>query len=77
MSFELTLDNIKKSYLTLGFIIVNILVFIIVNLILGEEILLLLAQNNLSISQGRELWTLITSFFEPSSARIISNFLFV
>jgi len=63
MSFELTLDNIKKSYLTLGFIVVNIVVFIVVNLILGEEILLLLAQNNLSISQGRELWTLITSFF--------------
>jgi len=63
MSFELTLDNIKKSYLTLGFIFVNIVVFIVVNLILGEEILLLLAQNNLSISQGRELWSLITSFF--------------
>ena len=63
MSFELTIDNIKRSYLTLGFIIINILVFIIVNLILGEEILFLLAQNNLSISQGRELWSLITSFF--------------
>ena len=63
MSFELTLDNIKRSYLTLGFIIVNLLFFIIVNLILGEEILYLLAQNNLNISQGKELWTLITSIF--------------
>ncbi|MBA7588679.1 Rhomboid protease GlpG [subsurface metagenome] len=63
MTFELTLDNIKRSHLTLGFIIVNLLVFIVVNLILGEEILYLLAQNNLHISQGRELWTLITSFF--------------
>ncbi len=63
MSFELTLDNIKRSYLTIGFVSVNIIIFIIVNLILGEEILFMLAQSNLSISQGRELWTLITSFF--------------
>jgi len=63
MSFELTIDNIKRSYLTLGFIIVNILVFLIVNLILGDNVLYILAQDNLSISQGRELWTLITSFF--------------
>ncbi len=63
MSFELTLDNIKRSYLTLGFISVNIIIFIVINLILGEEVLFLLAQNNLSISQGRELWSLITSFF--------------
>ncbi|QEE17113.1 rhomboid family intramembrane serine protease [Promethearchaeum syntrophicum] len=63
MSFELTLDNIKRSYLTLGFISVNFLVFLIVNLILGDDVLYLLAQNNNNISQGRELWTLITSFF--------------
>lgn len=63
MSFELTIDNIKRSYLTLGFILVNILFFIVVNLILGEDILSLLAQNNFNISQGRELWSLITSFF--------------
>ena len=63
MSFELTIDNIKRSYLTLGFIVVNILFFIVVNLILGEDILYLLTQKNFNISQGRELWTLITSFF--------------
>jgi len=63
MSFELTLDNIKRSYLTLGFISVNILVFLIVNLILGDDILSMLTQYNYNISQGRELWTLITSFF--------------
>jgi len=67
MSFELTIDNIKRSYLTLGFIIVNILVFLVVNLILGEDTLLLLAQDNLEISQDRELWTLITSFFVHSN----------
>lgn len=61
MSFELTLENIKRSYLTIGFISVNIIIFIVVNLILGDEILYLLAQYNLSISQGRELWSLITS----------------
>jgi len=61
MSFELTLDNIKRSYLTLGFISVNIIIFIVVNIFLGEEILFLLSQYNLSISQGRELWSLITS----------------
>ena len=63
MSFELTLDNIKRSYLTIGFVSVNIIVFLVVNLILGEDFLLLLAQNNFNISQGRELWSLITSFF--------------
>ncbi len=63
MSFELTLDNMKHSYLTIGFVSVNILVFIVVNLFLDDEILYLLAQNNLNISQGRELWSLITSFF--------------
>ena len=63
MSFELTIDNIKRSYLTLGFISVNILVFLIVNLILGDDILSILTQYNYNISQGRELWTLITSFF--------------
>ena len=61
MSFELTLDNIKRSYLTIGFVSVNIIIFIVVNLILGDEILYLLSQYNLSISQGRELWSLITS----------------
>ena len=61
MSFELTIDNIKRSYLTIGFVSVNIIIFIVVNLILGEEVLLLLSQYNLSISQGRELWSLITS----------------
>jgi rhomboid protease GluP len=76
MSFELTLDNIKKSYLTLGFIIANILVFIIVNLILGEDILNLLAQNNLNISQGRELWSLITSFFVHANfVHLLNNIL--
>ncbi len=63
MSFELTLENIKRSYLTIGFISANIIIFIVVDLLLGDEILFLLAQYNLSISQGRELWSLITSFF--------------
>jgi len=63
MSFELTLDNIKHSYLTLGFIIVNSLVFIVVNIILGSNAIYFLAHSNLRISEGKELWTLITSFF--------------
>ncbi|MHA1647975.1 MAG: rhomboid family intramembrane serine protease [Promethearchaeota archaeon] len=63
MSFELTLKNIKRSYLTIGFVSVNIIIFIVVNLILGEEILSMLTQHNLNISQGQDLWTLITSFF--------------
>ncbi|MHA1585667.1 MAG: rhomboid family intramembrane serine protease [Promethearchaeota archaeon] len=65
--FYISGNDIKRSPITLSLLGLNILIFLIVNVILsvifGDQVLLLFVQDNSAILQGQKLWTLFTSFF--------------
>ncbi|WP_457558520.1 rhomboid family intramembrane serine protease [Candidatus Harpocratesius sp.] len=63
MAIEISEESMKNAQFTFSLIIINILIFIIVNLILGSNVVLLLAQSNHLIVNGQELWGLFTSIF--------------
>ncbi|MFX1393748.1 MAG: rhomboid family intramembrane serine protease [Promethearchaeota archaeon] len=56
-------ENFKKAKITLLLIFINLICFIVFNLILDVEYLLLLSQINSKIIKDYELWRLITSIF--------------
>lgn len=59
----LDIENIKEAKITLTLIFVNILSFILFNLALPQDYLLLFAQINSNIINGYEIWRLFTSIF--------------
>ncbi len=59
ISFELTLEDIKQSHLTLTLIGINVFIFFIFNIILEDPVIL--AQENYKIMNGEKLWSLFTS----------------
>jgi len=56
-------ENFKEAKITLLLIFINIIFFILFNIILDLEYLLLLAQINSKVIVDFELWRLITSMF--------------
>ncbi|MFX0136548.1 MAG: rhomboid family intramembrane serine protease [Candidatus Hodarchaeota archaeon] len=59
----LDIENLKEARITLTLIFVNILSFIIFNLALSPEYLLLLVQINRKIIYEYEIWRIFTSLF--------------
>jgi membrane associated rhomboid family serine protease len=66
--FYISKEDIRNSPLTLGLIGLNVILFIILNIIFkfflhNQNLLIFLAQNNFNIAQGIEIWSLFTSMF--------------
>jgi membrane associated rhomboid family serine protease len=59
----LDIENLKEARITLTLIFVNVLSFIIFNLALSQEYILLLVQINRKIINEYEIWRLFTSIF--------------
>ncbi|RLI65888.1 MAG: hypothetical protein DRO88_03330 [Promethearchaeia archaeon] len=81
MVIEISEESIKHAQITFSLIIINVLSFIIVNLILGTTWVLFFAQSNHLIIHGKEIWGLITSIFMHADVahlifNMISLFLF-
>jgi membrane associated rhomboid family serine protease len=76
MSYVLTPDSLKRAYLTHIFLGINILCFIIGNLIIGWPVIVAVVLNyELVVGQG-EWWRLLTSiFFHWDINHIFSNML--
>jgi len=67
-------ENFKEAKVTLLLISVNIICYIVLNLILDVEFLLLFAQINSKVIEDLELWRLITSIFLHADAiHLFSN----
>ncbi|MCF2140235.1 MAG: rhomboid family intramembrane serine protease [Candidatus Lokiarchaeota archaeon] len=74
MAIEISEESMKNAHFTFSLIIINILIFIIVNLISGSNVVLFLAQSNHLIVHGQELWGLFTSMFiHADAAHLIFN----
>jgi membrane associated rhomboid family serine protease len=58
----LDIEEIKKAKITISLIFINLISFVLFNIILGNEYVLLLAQINENIFNF-EIWRLITSMF--------------
>ena len=63
MAWVLDAENFKEAKITLLLIFINIICYIVFNLILDIEYLLSLAQINSKVIEDFELWRLITSMF--------------
>lgn len=63
MAQEITTESVKNAKITIGLILLNSLIYIIANLIIGGAAVRFLAQENNLIIQGKELWGLFTSIF--------------
>ena len=67
-------ENLKDAKITIGLIIVNILCFLIFNIILPAQYLLMLVQINRNIIVDYELWRLITPLFlHGNELHLLSN----
>jgi len=76
MSYELRLEEMKKARITLGVIAINIIAFIVVNLIRGGKDLIYVAQLNIAITQEGEFWRLFTAmFFHANAEHLLANML--
>ena len=74
MSYYLTIEDIKKSYVTLTLLAINIIAYIVVNVIMGSAYLFYVAQYNAGILDNGEWWRLFTAmFFHLNIQHIISN----
>jgi rhomboid protease GluP len=76
MSHELTIESFKKAYLTIGFLAINIILYIVLNVILGGEYVLLLAQDNAKILESNEVWRLVTGMFVHANVGHLANNMF-
>ncbi|TXT61247.1 MAG: putative Rhomboid protease [Promethearchaeota archaeon] len=67
-------EDLKNAHISISLIFINIFMFIIFNMILPQEYLLLLLQNNLRIINYLEIWRLFTAMFLHGDAiHLFSN----
>jgi len=61
--FMLDIDSLKSAHLTLSIAVINLICYIVFNILLPIEYILLLAQENSKIFENFEIWRLFTSMF--------------
>ena len=76
MSYVIEIEDLKRSRFTQSLILINIICFIIANMIIGPYSLIYVGQYNIAISEGNEYWRLFTAmFFHVNLEHIFMNML--